>query len=124
MHNTQPILPRPIPSDELPHGCSFQNRNIRLEGKRTSMRMEHAMWDALEDIAGRENKTVGELCAIIAARKIGSNLTAAVRLFIIVYFRIAARGEMKNPAIRLATGRGKRKNQYSPLMNSALTILE
>jgi predicted DNA-binding ribbon-helix-helix protein len=86
--------------------------------------MEHAMWDALEDIASREHKTVGELCAIIATRKIGSNLTAAVRLFIIVYFRIAARGEMKNPTTRVVSERSKAKNPYSPLMHSALTILE
>ncbi len=48
------------------------------------------MWQAFEDIAVRENSSSRELCATIDAQRHGGNLTAAVRLFIISYFRFAA----------------------------------
>lgn len=76
------------------------------------------MWEALEDIGTREGHSVGELCAIIAARKTGANLTGAVRLFIIAYFRLAAHGgKTPLPKLAAATQRGG----YSSLMNTALT---
>lgn len=109
--------------NKQPHGCSFQNRNIRLDGKRTSIRLEHVMWEALEEIALHEGKTVGELCGIIAARKIGANLTAAVRLFIIIYFRLAVRSKTKPPTQRPAPAHSKMKLTYSPTMNAALATL-
>lgn len=102
------------------HG--FQSRNIRLDGKRTSIRLETALWEALEDIGEREAKSIGELCAIIADRRTGSNLTASVRLFIIAYFRLAAHGGVKPTLAKLGTaGTQRRKNAYSSLMSSALT---
>ena len=101
---------------------SLQNRNIRLDGKRTSIRLEKAMWDAFEDIAQRENKTVGELCTIIAARKRDTSLTAAVRLFIVVYYRFAGGGDDGgSKAARLAV---VRKLNCSAFMACALTTLD
>lgn len=114
-------------SVEQPHGATFQSRNIRLDGKRTSIRLENAMWEAFEEIAAREGKNIGELCVIIASRKNGSNLTAAVRLFIIVYFRIAVRGDNRDGKAapgRLAARREARNNGFSALMASALAVLE
>lgn len=74
------------------------------------------MWEALEDIGTREGHSVGELCAIVAARKTGANLTAAVRLFIIAYFRLAAHGG-KAPLPKLAA---TQRGGYSNLMSTAL----
>ncbi|WP_199230254.1 ribbon-helix-helix domain-containing protein, partial [Azospirillum sp. TSH58] len=36
-------------------------RNLMVAGKRTSMRLEPAFWDALEEIAQREDLTVSRL---------------------------------------------------------------
>ncbi len=48
------------------------------------------MWDALEEICGREGMTEHELCTRIDGLDIASSLTASVRVFIVTYFRGAA----------------------------------
>lgn len=69
-------------------------RNVRLGSKRTSMRLEPVMWEALEEIARREriapDQVVGE---VREARPARTSLTAAVRAYIVDYFRVAATEE-------------------------------
>ena len=69
------------------------NRNITIGRRRTSMRLESTMWDALEEICQRENLTPHELCENIDNFRRASSLTAAVRVFIVNYFRAAATEE-------------------------------
>ncbi len=66
------------------------NRNVFIGERRTSLRLEPAMWDALAEICRREEITVHELCALIDERRRASSLTAAIRVFIVTYFRAAA----------------------------------
>ena len=66
------------------------SRNVTVEGRRTSLRLENDVWDALEEICERENMTVHEVCTLIDQRRKGSSRTAAVRAFILRYFREAA----------------------------------
>ncbi len=68
-------------------------RNVTIGGRRTSMRLEPAMWDALEEICQRENLPRNELCGNIDNFRKASSLTAAVRVFIATYFRAAATEE-------------------------------
>ena len=65
------------------------NRNVTVNGHRTSMRLEPAMWEALEDICRREAKTVHEICSLVEEHRVQSSLTAAMRVFIVGYFRAA-----------------------------------
>lgn len=65
-------------------------RNVRVSGRRTSLRLEPQMWDALDEIALREGLSVGELCTKLDGSRSASALTAAVRVFIMSYFRVAA----------------------------------
>lgn len=52
------------------------------------------MWDALKDIARREGATIHDLCSLVSKRKRDeSSLTAAVRVFVMLYFRAAATEE-------------------------------
>lgn len=67
-------------------------RNVYVAGKRTSMRLEAAFWEGLEEIAQRESLTVGELCNRLAERVEAvdaSNLSSAVRVYVLEYFRAA-----------------------------------
>lgn len=48
------------------------------------------MWDALTEICRREELTIHQLCALIDERRLASSLTAAIRVFIVNYFRSAA----------------------------------
>ena len=68
-------------------------RNITIGGRRTTMRLEPAMWDALEEICQRENLPRHELCGKIDNFRQASSLTTAVRVFIATYFRAAATEE-------------------------------
>jgi len=67
------------------------SRNLTINNKRTSIRLENHMWDGFLDIASRENCTIHELADIIHL-KVSENLTftAAVRVFIMLYYKAAA----------------------------------
>lgn len=69
---------------------SLVNRNVFIGDRRTSLRLEPLMWDALADVARREGMSVHEVCAMVDERRQASSLTAAIRVFILAYFRAAA----------------------------------
>ncbi len=66
------------------------NRNVRIAGRRTSLRLEPTLWDALDEICQREDQTRHQLCTTINRRRRASTLTAAVRVYVIGYYRAAA----------------------------------
>jgi predicted DNA-binding ribbon-helix-helix protein len=65
--------------------------NIVVAGHRTSVRLEPAIWEALEDILRRESKTLNELVTEIERARTASSLTAAIRVFVVRYYRHAIR---------------------------------
>ena len=69
---------------------SLVSRNVTINGRRTSLRMEQETWDALAEICKRENKSIHQICTMIEERRSVSNRTSAVRAFIIAYYRAAA----------------------------------
>lgn len=69
---------------------SLRNRNVTIGGRRTSMKLEPGMWDALDEICCRESMAIHDICTRIAKDHKGYNLTAATRAFILAYFRAAA----------------------------------
>ena len=66
------------------------SRNVSVSARRTSLRLEPSMWDALAEIARRENMTIHQLCTQVDVRRHESSLTAAIRVFTLSYFRAAA----------------------------------
>jgi len=71
------------------------SRNVTVNRRRTSLRLEKATWAALDQICECEKATVHELCSMIESVRFGSSRTATVRAFIVTYFRLAAnRGDM------------------------------
>lgn len=67
------------------------SRNITVMGRRTSIRLEPEMWAALRDIARREQCSIHDLCSIVAYRKKPeTSLTAAIRVFLMLYFKAAS----------------------------------
>src|ERR1700760_4431918 len=78
---------------ERPAASTLVNRNITVVGRRTSVRLEPAMWDALEEICLREGKSMNQLATEICRGRSESSLTAAIRVFLIQYFRAAASDE-------------------------------
>src|ERR1700735_4797142 len=66
------------------------NRNVTVAGRRTSVRLEQAMWDALEEVCRREGKVMNRLITEIEQTRQESSLTAAIRVTIMLYFKTAA----------------------------------
>lgn len=65
-------------------------KNITVLGRRTSIRLEPEMWKAINQISARESCSIHDLCSLISLRKNPqSSLTAAIRVFLMLYFRSA-----------------------------------
>jgi len=64
--------------------------NVTVAGRRTSIRLEPQMWGALREICAREGKTVHMLVTEIDRGRAASSLTAAIRVYVMDYFRVAA----------------------------------
>ena len=67
--------------------------NVTVGRRRTSLRLEQAMWDAVAEICWREALSVGKLCHLVDETRIESTLTAALRVFVLNYFKAAATEE-------------------------------
>lgn len=81
---TEPPVPRL--SGEL------TGRNVRIRGRRTSVRLEPEMWEALYEVAALENCSIHDLCgAVDDMRAPAASFTGALRVFLMEYFRNAAR---------------------------------
>lgn len=66
--------------------------NVVVAGHRTSVRLEPLMWEALHEIARLRDKGLNELVTEIDRAREASSLTAAIRVYIVDYYRSAATG--------------------------------
>src|SRR5271170_7018889 len=76
--------PKPVRS-------TLVSRNVTIAGHRTSVRLEPEMWSGLSEICRRERASMHEIGTSVAMRKQEStSLTAAIRVFVMAYFRAAS----------------------------------
>jgi predicted DNA-binding ribbon-helix-helix protein len=85
-----PALPRRAPRKRERPRSSLVIRNIVVGGHRTSVRLEPVMWDALLEIARRQQTNVNQLVTQIDRQRYSSSLTAAIRVYIVDFYRSAA----------------------------------
>ena len=64
--------------------------NIVVAGHRTSVRLEPVMWEALKDICRGQGKTIHDVVTEIDRTRTASSLTAAIRVYIVDFYRNAA----------------------------------
>ncbi|MFA5040274.1 MAG: ribbon-helix-helix domain-containing protein [Bdellovibrionales bacterium] len=70
------------------------SRNVVISGRRTSVRLEPEMWDGLREICQRERSTLHQICTSVSLQKLDeTSLTAAIRVFVMRYFRLSATEE-------------------------------
>jgi len=62
-------------------------RNVRINGHRTSIRLEPTLWDAVEDICTTEGLSLDALCERVARERPGGNYTSNLRCWIVDYYR-------------------------------------
>jgi|SRR5579864_7803317 len=66
----------------------LQTRNLTVNGRRTSVRLEPVFWKGLHEIADRREITIHELATEILNKKPrSSSLTSAVRAYIVGFYR-------------------------------------
>jgi len=70
------------------------SKNILISGRRTSVRLEPEMWQSLKEIADREKATIHDLCTLVyLCKRESSTLTAAIRVFLMLYYKTASTEE-------------------------------
>jgi predicted DNA-binding ribbon-helix-helix protein len=81
-------------ADSSENRSTLVSRNITVRGRRTSVRLEPEMWNALREITRREECRINDICSLIHLRKKPhTSLTAAIRVFLMLYYRAAATEE-------------------------------
>jgi predicted DNA-binding ribbon-helix-helix protein len=60
----------------------LKKRSVDIAGHRTSVSLEAAFWDALADIARRDDISISQLIAAIDKDRAG-NLSSAIRVFVL-----------------------------------------
>jgi predicted DNA-binding ribbon-helix-helix protein len=65
-------------------------RSIVLDGHKTSVSLENEFWEALREIASRENATLSSLVGRIDHGRNSCNLSSAIRVYVFGYFRARA----------------------------------
>jgi predicted DNA-binding ribbon-helix-helix protein len=74
-------------------------RNLKIAGRRTSIRLEPEMWSAFEDICRRERSDPNTLATRIARSKPREcSFTAAVRIYIVSYYRTLSEAALAGAA--------------------------
>jgi len=62
-------------------------RSIVIAGHKTSVSLEDAFWTGLKDIAAERDMTLSDLVATIDSERQHGNLSSAIRLFVLDFYR-------------------------------------
>jgi len=67
-------------------------RSIVIAGHKTSVSLEDAFWRGLKDIAHERDMTLSDLVALIDHERQHGNLSSAIRLYVLDYYRSGGSG--------------------------------
>jgi predicted DNA-binding ribbon-helix-helix protein len=62
-------------------------RSVVIAGQKKSISLEEAVWKSLKEIAAYRDTTLFALVAAIDSRRIRGNLSSAIRLFLLNFYR-------------------------------------
>jgi predicted DNA-binding ribbon-helix-helix protein len=62
-------------------------RSVVIAGHKTSVSLEDAFWDSLKETAVERGMTIKELVAAIDGNREHGNLSLAIRLFVLGFYR-------------------------------------
>jgi predicted DNA-binding ribbon-helix-helix protein len=72
-------------------------RSIVIAGHKTSVSLEDAFWRGLKDIASARNVTLSDIVATIDTDRRQGNLSSAIRLFVLEFYRAQADADRGQP---------------------------
>jgi predicted DNA-binding ribbon-helix-helix protein len=61
--------------------------SVSIAGRNTSVSLENAFWQSLKEIASEHDMTPSELVADIKSERRHANLSSAIRLFVLDFYR-------------------------------------
>jgi predicted DNA-binding ribbon-helix-helix protein len=61
--------------------------SVVIDGRKTSISLEGAFWECLREIAHERHETLSQLVSGIDASRKNANLSSAVRIFILEYYK-------------------------------------
>jgi predicted DNA-binding ribbon-helix-helix protein len=92
-------------------------RSIVVGGHKTSVSLEEAFWNGMKEISGLRNMTLSELVGEIDSNRQQGNLSSAIRLFVLDYFRTrAAAAWIQNRKARSWFDQIESDHDWSPLL--------
>jgi predicted DNA-binding ribbon-helix-helix protein len=62
-------------------------RSIVVDGHKTSVSLEDAFWNSLKEIGRERHMTLSDLVAAIDSQRQHGNLSSAIRLFVLDFYR-------------------------------------
>ena len=65
-------------------------QSVDINGRHTSVTLEGAFWSSLKEIASVQNISAAALVSKIDKNREATNLSSALRVYIIEYYRLAA----------------------------------
>lgn len=65
-------------------------RSVIVSGQKTSVSLEDAFWTSLKEIAAKQGLSLSRQLAVIDAQRHTCNLSSAIRLYVLDYFRTRA----------------------------------
>jgi predicted DNA-binding ribbon-helix-helix protein len=76
-----------VSRQEKPMKSPVVKRSIVIAGHKTSVSLEDAFWTGLKEIAAKRDLTLSDMVAAIDQDRRHGNLSSAIRLFVLDYYR-------------------------------------
>ena len=92
---------------------SVVKRSTVVAGHKTSVSLEDAFWKVLKDIASERDMTLSDLVGAIDAKRQQGNLSSAIRLFVLDFYREQISEHEKRAATRAVLGNATVQLQQS-----------
>jgi predicted DNA-binding ribbon-helix-helix protein len=74
-------------SPNVPVSKRSTKRSITIKDHKTSVSLENEFWDYLREIAVERGVSIGALVAAIDANRQHANLSSAIRIFVLQFYR-------------------------------------
>src|SRR5262245_37738085 len=68
--------------------CPLSKLSVVVRGHKTSVSLEDAFWNSLKEIGGQRHMTLSDLVAAIDSERQHDNLSSAIRLFVLDFYRV------------------------------------
>ena len=100
MHNAVPAADATgrVHSPQGRKNSSVIKRSVIRNGHKSSISLEDQFWDALREIADHEHMAISTLVAHIDHNRTTSNLSSAIRVYVLDHFRRSDRARLETAA--------------------------